>query len=83
MASATLGKLPEFTDGDNWHEFIERLDAYFSANKITGDDSDTIKHSILLTVCSAKVYSLMKSLLHTEKPTDKSYKDLVDLIESM
>ena len=82
MASAGLGKLPEFTDGDNWQEFIERLDAYFEANKITGEDSDTVKRSILLTVCSAKVYSLMKSLLHADKPTDKSYKELVDLIEA-
>ena len=40
MTSTALGKLPEFADWDNWQEFIERLDAYFTATGITGDDSD-------------------------------------------
>ena len=78
---ATLGKLPEFHDGENWCEFIERLDAYFFVNNITGNEAEEKKRAILLTVCGSKTYSLMKNLLAPTKPTEKSYTELVDLIE--
>ena len=79
---ATLGKLPEFHDGEDWREFIERLDAYFFANTITGNEAEEKKRAILLTVCGSKTYSLMKNLLAPRKPTEKTYKELVDLIAS-
>ena len=32
---ATFGKIDEFTDSDNWTQYIERLNYYFQANDIT------------------------------------------------
>ena len=79
---ATLRKLPEFYDGEDWREFIKRLDAYFFANTITGNGAEEKKRVLLLTVCGSKTYSLMKNLLAPRKPTEKLYKKLVDLIAS-
>lgn len=75
---STIGILHEFGEGENWTEFTERLDQYFLANDI---NDTTKKRAVLLTVCGGKTYGLMKNLLSPEKPTDKSYEDLVKLIK--
>ena len=52
--------------------FIERLDAYFFTNTITGNGAEEKKRAILLTVYGSKTYSLMKNLLAPRKPTEKN-----------
>ena len=77
---AMFGRLQEYRE-DDWTEFIERLEAYFAANGITGDENKVKQRDILLTVCNSKIYSLMKDLLSPAKPNSKSFKDLVDLVK--
>ena len=68
---AALGKLPEFNEGEDWREFIKRLEAYFKVNNVTGEGAEERKRAILVTVCGAKTYSLMKNLLAPTKPIEK------------
>ena len=59
-----IGKLPEYSEGEDWSEFIELLDAYFSANGVA--DNNAQKRSVLITVWGAKIYSLIKNLVSTQ-----------------
>ena len=58
MADA-IGKLPECSEGEDWSKFIERLDSYFWGN---GVDNNAKKRSVLIIVCGAKSYSLIKNI---------------------
>ncbi|XP_033103603.1 uncharacterized protein K02A2.6-like [Anneissia japonica] len=76
---AQLGVLREFQDGENWTDFVERVEQYFIANEIKDDAK---KRAVLLTVCNSRTYSLMKDLLAPAKVTDKSYNELTELLKS-
>lgn len=52
------------------------LGHYFAANKIT---DETQKRSILLTVCGAATYKLLRSLVGPEAVNTISYDNLVKL----
>ena len=52
---ATFGKIEEFSIGDNWEDYCDRLEQYFTANNITDADK---KRAILLPVCGARTYTL-------------------------
>jgi transposase InsO family protein len=76
---ASIGKLPEFdSNKESWTCYTERLDLYFSANDI---EDEGRKRSILLTACGAESYKTLRNLLQPEKPTDKSYRDLITLLQ--
>ena len=77
--ATTIGKPPEFdADKESWTCYAERLDLYFVANNI--EDAER-KRSILLTACGAESYKTLRNLLQPEKPTGKSYQELVALLE--
>lgn len=75
---ATFGKIEEYCESDEWVQYVERLEMYFEANDI---DDDTKKRSILLTVCGPKTYRLIRGLTAPEKPKEKSYETLTELLE--
>uniref|UniRef100_A0A8C6WZ84 ribonuclease H n=1 Tax=Neogobius melanostomus TaxID=47308 RepID=A0A8C6WZ84_9GOBI len=52
-------------------------DTFFAANEIAEEDK---KRSILLSVCGAKTYKLIRNLATPLKPGDISYADLVKLV---
>ena len=71
-----FGKLEEFdmaTDKD-WIQYIERMEYYFQANKITEGDT---KKAILISAMGEKAYKLMCSLVSPAKPNNKSFGQLV------
>ena len=80
---ATHGKLDEFQcdngDVEAWNEYCERLGHYFVANKVT---EAAIKKSILLSVCGARTYKLMRNLVSPQKPGELSYDDLVKVVKN-
>lgn len=79
MATPIIGKLPEFDKSkETWTCYAERLDLYFSANKV---DNAERKRSILLTACGADAYKTLRNLIQPEKLIDKSYTQLVALLE--
>ena len=47
---ATVGILHEYSDGEDWADFVERLDQYFVANMATVGDA-LRRRVVLLTVC--------------------------------
>ena len=65
-------------DTDDWSAYIERLDLFFLANEINDDK----KVAVLLTVLGMKAYSLLQTIIAPSKPTEKTYKQLVDAMKS-
>ena len=63
---------------EDWTSYTERLQQYFTANDI---EAEPKRRAILLSVCVAKTYQLIKNLLAPEKPTDKLYKEVVQTVK--
>ena len=78
-----FGKIEEYQTGQDWAEYSERLEFYFTANDI-GDteEKDKLKRkSILLTVVGGQTYSLIRNLCMPQTPADKTYQELKDLVK--
>lgn len=76
---ATHGKLREFDPSqESWTSYSERLQHYFTANDIP----NAKKKSILLTLVGPTTYTLTKNLCRPQTIDDKSYTDIVDLLEA-
>ena len=56
---ATFGRIEEYSESENWSQYIERLGYYFEANSITEAEK---KRSIFLNVCGSKCYGLIRNL---------------------
>ena len=74
----TFGKLDEYNETEDWRHYIERVNHLFEANEITDSDK---KRSIFLVCVGAKTYKLVRSLVATEDPKDKSYEYLAKLLQ--
>ena len=74
---ATFGRIEEYTESENWSQYIERLGYYFEANSITEAEK---KRSIFLTVCGSKCYGLIRNLLSPTKPDEKTFEELSKFI---
>ena len=72
-----FGKLEEFdmVTGKDRIQYIERMEYYFQANKITEGDT---KRAILISTMGEKAYKLMRRLISPAKPNDKSFGQLVE-----
>uniref|UniRef100_A0A131XQ90 RNA-directed DNA polymerase n=1 Tax=Ixodes ricinus TaxID=34613 RepID=A0A131XQ90_IXORI len=57
----------------SWDEYVERLEMYCVANKLSTDDE---KRAVLLSSCGAETYSLIVTLVKPARPTATSYEDL-------
>ena len=75
--AATFGKLEEFdtATGEDWTQYIERMEYYFQANKIT---EGYTKRAVLISTMGGKAYKLLRSLISPSKPDDKSFAQLVE-----
>ena len=66
---AVNGSIGEFSVGnETWVSYIERLQQYFVANDIKGDDR---QRAMLLSVCGASTYQLIWSVVSPAKPTER------------
>ena len=75
-AKHTYGNIGEFDQAlENWETYIERMEQYFVANKVT---SDAKKKVILLGTCDPSTYSTIRSLAVPNKPTDLDYSALLE-----
>ena len=64
------GKVGQFNeDIEDWTAYCERVVQYFTANDIEADEK---RRAVLLSVCGAHIYQLVRSLVSPGKPTDKS-----------
>ena len=76
---ATHGTIGAFDPGvEEWQAYCERLEQYFLAN----DAEDPAKQrAILLSVCGAATYQLIRNLVAPDKPTNKSFSAIVKLVQ--
>ncbi|KAJ8039789.1 hypothetical protein HOLleu_13900 [Holothuria leucospilota] len=73
-----FGKLDEFnSEKEEWTQYVEKLNHFFTANDIT---EETKKQSVFLSLIGADAYKLLRNLASPEKPGDKTYKDLVEIM---
>ena len=80
MASTIIGAIciiPAF-DFNQIEEWIELLEAWLWSNNV---EEDGRKRSVLLTSLGSKGYHTLRALLQPHKPTEKSYKECVDLLK--
>ena len=76
---ATHGSLSEFDSArEDWTSYSERLEQYLLANGVTADDK---KRAILISTSGPRTYQLMKSLLAPDKPTSKTFDEIVKLMK--
>ena len=78
-AMALIGKVEEYDEKESWVEYTDCLEQYFSANEITDNGK---KRGVLLSVCGAKTYQLIRNLVNPRKPTDKSFAELENLVKN-
>ncbi|XP_046665591.1 uncharacterized protein LOC124357656 [Homalodisca vitripennis] len=72
-----IGSVGEFdSNEETWDSYIERFELFLSCNDI--DHSKKV--STLLTVVGVKTFKLLRDLCTPDKPSTKSYDDLVKLI---
>lgn len=73
----TVGNMEQFYPGAHkFDEWVERLEFYFDVNDI----KDNKKASWLLTLVGGEVYSVLKSLINPEKPSSKTYEEIVRIL---
>ena len=76
--AALLGKIEQFDpDQEDWPKYIERLEQFFKANDLTGEDKATKRQATFLTVIGPARYRLLRSLLLPEMPSSKMFKQLL------
>ena len=72
--AATFGHIQEFRpDDESISAYLERLQLFFEANSVV----EAKQVPVLLSVLGAKNYALLRSLLASALPKDKSYAELV------
>ena len=81
LIMATHGTVGEFNSTrEDWVSYIERLDQYFVANGILEEGNK--QRAILLSCCGAATYQLIRKLVAPNKPTDKAYAEIVDVVKA-
>ncbi|XP_041379565.1 uncharacterized protein LOC121392407 [Gigantopelta aegis] len=76
---ATHGSVGEFAPGkETWLSYAERLEQYFLANDVQAQEK---KRAILLSVCGASTYQLIRNLVSPQKPSEKTFDELVKLVQ--
>ena len=77
---ATHGTVGPFVQGrEDWVSYTERLQQYFTANDI---DAGAKQRAILLSSCGAETYQIIRNLVAPQKPADKTFKQLVELLQA-
>ncbi len=75
---ATHGTLGEFNPTrEDWTSYAKRLELYFTANDIVTEKK---QQAILLSVCGAETYKLIRDLVAPTKPTEKTFAELVKIV---
>ncbi|XP_057369629.1 uncharacterized protein K02A2.6-like [Daphnia carinata] len=70
----TFGRISEFDSSKvSWSVYEERMDQYFSANKITEEED---KKAVFITVIGDDTYTLLRDLLSPDLPSTKTFDEL-------
>ena len=75
---ALLGKIEQYDpEEEEWAQYMERLQQFFEANDLTGDNKANKQWATFLLVIGPVPYKPLRSLLAPAKPKDKQYNELV------
>lgn len=77
MATSLIGKIDTFDDASE-KSYVERLEQYFLANEVDAGK----QVPVLLSVIGGPTYSLLRDLTAPDKPADKSYQEIVDVLKN-
>lgn len=73
-----LGHIDAYDESsEQWSTYVERFEHFIEANDVPAGK----KAAVFLSVIGATTYGLLRSLLAPEKPSSKTYKDLVDTLD--
>ena len=76
--AALFGKIEAFNpQQEEWPQYVERLEQFFEANDLTGEDKAVKRRATFLSLIGPESYKLLRSLLAPAKPKEKSYAELV------
>ena len=79
MMATLFGNVQEYdSEKEEWSQYAERLEHFFLASKV--EDAER-KRAILLSVMGPACYRLLRSLVAPVKPSEKTYKELVDALK--
>lgn len=73
---SVLGSLEPFVPGNNFEEYLERLQQFFMLNEV----QENKKVSFLITFLGQEAYSLLRKLTLPESPTTKTYEMLITIL---
>ena len=75
---AALRTVKEFDpDVEEWSSYFDRLEQLFIVHEIAGEK----QRAILLSSVGSKTYCVLKDLLAPEKPSTKSFEELVECLQ--
>ena len=78
--AVVFGKVEYYDkDQEDWPQYVERLEHFFAANEISSAEK---KRSVFLSVIGPTPYKLLRNLLAPEKPSDKSFAELVAVLSA-
>ncbi len=82
MATALLRHIEQFDPAvEQWTQYVERLEQFFVAtNDVTGEDKKDKRRATFLSVMGRDAYNLLRSLIAPEKPSEKSFEELVAVL---
>lgn len=76
--AALLGSIGAYdADKEEWPQYVERLSFFFEANGITGADKKKVS---FLTLIGRPAFKLLWSLLHPNKPANKTFDELTQIL---
>ena len=92
----TYGAIEEFSGvPEDWDSYSERLDQYFEANDLAEilllanssnqasyNSRQNRRRAILLSVLGSKTYTLLRNLCLPQKPAEKNYNELIQLLKT-
>ena len=73
----TYGSIGEFTDGEAFEDYVDRLDAYMEANNV----AQVQKVNVFISSIGPKAFKLLKNLCTPEHPKNKEYVDLCRILK--
>lgn len=78
-AFGLIGKIDPFDETiEPWESYVERFEQYFTVNEIDPGK----KVPSLLCLIGGRLYSLLRDLTFPDKPAEKTYQELVTLLNS-
>lgn len=76
-----LGRIEQYDiEVEEWPQYIERLQHFFTANGIVGEDNAEKRRSTFLTVIGPAPYKLLRSLLAPTRPDEKTFEQLAETL---